>query len=103
MPQSKGPSLVSTDAVGRPLLPEDVSHAFAKACDRAGLPGRTLHQLRHTAATLLLGEGIPLAVISEWLHHSGIAVTAAHHAAVVPELHRKAADAMDRALSDGAS
>lgn len=94
---------VFTDAVGRPLLPEYVSHAFGKARTRAGLPAATLHKLRHTAATLLLAEGVPLAVISEWLGHSGIAVTAAHYAAVVPELRNQARDAMDRALSGGAS
>lgn len=90
--------LVFTDTAGRPILPEYVSHAFAQARTAAGLPDTTLHHLRHTAATLLLAEGVPLAVISEWLGHSGIAVTAAHYAAVVPELHRQARDAMDRAL-----
>lgn len=95
--------LVFTDAVGGPILPEYVSHAFARARVVAGLPTATLHQLRHTAATMLLAEGVPLAVISEWLGHSGIAVTMAHYAAVVPALRRDAADAMDRALSGGAS
>lgn len=93
---------VFTDAVGRPLLPEYVSHSFAAARGKAGLPTATLHQLRHTAATMLLAEGVPLAVISEWLGHSGIAVTMAHYAAVVPQLRRDAADAMDRALSKAA-
>ena len=41
----------------------------------------------------------PLAVISEWLGHSGIAITKSAYAAVVPELLTDAADAMDRALS----
>jgi integrase len=95
--------LVFTDAVGRPLLPEYVSHAFARARLTAGLPTATLHQLRHTAATMLLAEGVPLAVISDWLGHSSIGVTAKHYAAVVPALHRQAADALDRALSGGAS
>ncbi|HEY4189340.1 MAG TPA: tyrosine-type recombinase/integrase [Candidatus Limnocylindrales bacterium] len=94
--------LVFTDAVGRPVLPEHVSHAFDGARTRAGLPTATLHQLRHTAATMLLAEGIPLAVISEWLGHSGIGVTIAHYAAVVPALHRQAADALDRALGSRA-
>jgi integrase len=95
--------LVFTDPIGRPLLPEYVSHAFAEARQRAGVPTATLHQLRHTAATMLLAEGVPMAVISEWLGHSSIGVTAKHYAAVVPALHRAAADAMDRALSRGAS
>lgn len=35
-----------------------------------------------------------------WLGHAGIAITAAHYAAVVP-LRREAAAAMDRALGNG--
>lgn len=92
--------LVFADEVGRPILPERLSHAFDAARLRAGLPGATLHQLRHTAATLLLAEGVPLVVISEWLGHSAIGVTAASYAAVVPQLHRDAAAAMDRAMAN---
>ncbi|HJP89281.1 MAG TPA: tyrosine-type recombinase/integrase [Candidatus Limnocylindrales bacterium] len=94
---------IFTDAAGRGLLPEYVSHVFGKARTRAGLPTATLHQLRHTAATLLLKEGVPIAVISSWLGHSGISVTMEHYAAIHPELQRNAADALDRALSGGAS
>lgn len=90
--------LVFTDSVGRPLLPEFVSHAFAKSRTAAGVPPVRFHDLRHSAATMMLAEGVPLAVISEWLGHAGIAITASHYAAVVPALRRDAADAMDRAL-----
>ncbi|HVA86575.1 MAG TPA: hypothetical protein VNF73_09700, partial [Candidatus Saccharimonadales bacterium] len=38
-------------------------------------------------------------VISEWLGHAGIAITASHYAAVVPTLRHEAAAAMDRALA----
>ena len=95
--------LVFTDAVGRPLLPEYVSHRFARDLARVGVPRVRFHDLRHSAATTLLAAGVPLAVISEWLGHSGIAITASAYAAVVPELLTDARDAMDRALADGAS
>jgi integrase len=94
--------LVFTDASGRPLLPETISHRFPKDIARAGVPRIRFHDLRHSAATTLLAAGVPLAVISEWLGHSGIAITAQAYAAVVPELLTDAADAMDRALG-GAS
>jgi integrase len=93
--------LVFTDIVGRPLRPEGVSATFQKARAAAGLPHVPFHALRHSAATLMLAEGVPLAVISEWLGHSGIAITASSYAAIVPELRREAADAMDRALGGG--
>ena len=94
--------LVFTDAIGRPLDPSRVSREFSKARDRLGIPRVRFHDLRHSAATTLLAAGVPLAVISEWLGHSGIAITASAYAAVVPELLTDAADAMDRALG-GAS
>jgi integrase len=90
--------LVFSDAIGRPLHPEAVSRAFGRARDRAGVPRIRFHDLRHSAATALLAEGVPLAVISEWLGHASIAITASSYAAIVPELRRDAADAMDRAL-----
>jgi integrase len=91
-------SLVFTDSVGRPLKPDCVSYRFQRARTAVGLPHLRFHDLRHSAATLMLAEGVALAVISEWLGHSGIAITASHYAAVVPALRRDAADAMDRAL-----
>jgi integrase len=94
--------LVFTDAIGRPLRPGAVAHVFRRARNGLGLPPIRFHDLRHTAATLMLAEGVPLAVISEWLGHAGIAITAAHYAAVVPQLRLEDAAAMDRALG-GAS
>lgn len=90
--------LVFADSIGRPLRPWTVSGAFQNARAAAGLPKVRFHDLRHSAATLMLAEGVPLAVVSEWLGHAGIAITAAHYAAVVPALRQEAADAMDRAL-----
>jgi integrase len=90
--------LVFTDRIGRHVEPGSVSHGFQDAREALGLPAARFHDLRHSAATLMLAEGVPLAVISEWLGHSGIAITASHYAAIVPTLRRDAADAMDRAL-----
>jgi integrase len=89
--------LVFTDAVGRPLRPPDVSDEWRRTRRRLGLTVR-LHDLRHTAATLMLGAGVPLKVVSDTLGHSTIAITADIYAHVTPELRREAADAMDRAL-----
>ena len=80
------------------MRPEVVSREFGKARDAAGLPRIRFHDMRHSAATTLLGAGVPLAVISEWLGHSGIAITAASYAAITPPLLADAAAAMDRAL-----
>ena len=89
--------LVFTDAVGRPLRPPDASDEWRRTRRGLGLNVR-LHDLRHTAATLMLGAGVPLKVVSDALGHSTIAITADIYAHVTPELRREAADAMDRAL-----
>ncbi len=91
--------LVFTDAVGRPLRPDYISHRFRAVITEKGLSATPFHDLRHSAATMMLAEGVPLAVISEWLGHAGIAITASHYAAVVPALRHEAAAAMDRALA----
>ena len=94
--------LVFTDTIGRPLSGRLVTPELHVALKRAGLPLIRCHDLRHTAATLQLAAGVPLAVISRTLGHSSLAITANIYAAVTPDLRREAADAMDRALG-GAS
>ncbi len=67
----------------------------------AGLGRRTFHGLRHTAATLLLTMGVPLAVIQEVLGHASLTTTRDLYADVLPELEREAADKMDAFLTGG--
>ncbi len=90
--------LLFTDAVGRPLTPGQVSKAWRATADRLGL-AVPFRALRHTAATTWLRAGVPLIVVSQALGHTSIAITAAHYAALAPELRSATADAMDRMLS----
>jgi len=55
-----------------------------------------LHDARHTAATLLLQQGVALRVAMQLLGHSQIAMMM-HYTHVVPELARVAADRMGQA------
>jgi hypothetical protein len=65
---------------------------------RAGLLQICFHDLRHTAATLLLARGVNVKVVSELLGHSSVAVTLTLYGHVLPHMQRDAAVAMDRAL-----
>jgi integrase len=94
--------LCFTDAVGRPVSPTVVSHAFRDAADAIGLPVR-LHDLRHTYASALLRAGVPLKVVSEVLGHSSIATTADVYGHLEDAGRRQAADAIGFALTGGAS
>jgi integrase len=91
-------NLIFTDALGRPARPDNVSGYFRAAVDRLGLPHVRFHDLRHSAATLMLSQGVPLKVVSETLGHSSIAITADVYQHVTPDLRREAAEAVDRAL-----
>lgn len=68
--------LVFTDALGAPLIPNNVSKTFGRMAERAGLPKVVFHSLRHLAATIMLQNGLPLPVVSRILGHSTITVTA---------------------------
>ncbi|HEV8534838.1 MAG TPA: tyrosine-type recombinase/integrase [Candidatus Limnocylindria bacterium] len=97
--------LVFATRRGRPLSATHVMRAsFRPLCERAGIrPGTRLckglrfHDLRHSAATLLLAEGVPQRVIMEVLGHSRI-TTSERYLHVATELAIEAAAAMDRAL-----
>jgi integrase len=95
---------VFTTPVGTPVDPRNDFREFRKLLARAGLPPVRLHDLRHTAASLLLAQHVPARVVMEILGHSQIALTMNTYSHVAPEVSREAADRMARALwqdSDG--
>lgn len=53
----------------------DVSHAFKRTCERAGLQDVTFHTLRHTFASRLAQAGVPLNTIRELLGHGSMQMT----------------------------
>jgi integrase len=52
--------LVFADELGGPIHPQRLTEWFRKHREAAGIPTGTLHVLRHTAATLMLTDGIPV-------------------------------------------
>jgi integrase len=67
---------------------------------KAGLPSTTrIHDIRHSAATLLLGKGVPVKVVSEMLGHADCSITLSVYAHGLPDMQGGVADAMDDALS----
>jgi len=71
-----GTDFVFTTPIGTPLDPSNFSKALDRATKRAGLGVWTPHELRHTAASLMIASGVPLKEVSEALGHSSIAITA---------------------------
>ena len=64
----------------------------------AGVRDARPHAARHTAATLLLQQGVPARVAMQILGHSQISLTLGTYSHVVPELAQEAAERMDRVL-----
>lgn len=90
--------LVFPDEAGRPLSNYRLYRQFLSLVKRADVPLIRFHDLRHTAATLLLLQGINVKVVSEMLGHSSIAITLDLYGHVLPDMQQQAADAMERIL-----
>jgi len=92
--------LVFTNAVGQPIEPVILNRDYKALLKNAELPSvLRFHDLRHTAATLLLAQGVHPRAIMELLGHSSITVTMNVYGHVLPAMMREAADKMDAIVS----
>ena len=64
------------DAMGNLIQPDSVTTGFPQLLKENGLRRIRFHDLRHSCASLLLKEGVPMKQIQEWLGHSDISTTA---------------------------
>jgi integrase len=77
---------------GSMLRPDNVTAAFIRSVERAGVPRIRLHDLRHTHASLALAAGVEMKVVSDRLGHSTMSITADLYTHVIPKVARDAAD-----------
>ena len=67
---------VCVNKVGNLMRPNFVSESFPKLLEKNGLRKIRFHDLRHSCASLLLSNGIPMKQIQEWLGRSNYNTTA---------------------------
>ena len=67
---------VFVDELGERMRANYLTSAFPKFLEDHGLRRMRFHDLRHSCASLLLANGVPLKHIQEWLGHSDFTTTA---------------------------
>jgi hypothetical protein len=73
-----------------------VYRRFKLAASLAGIPdGFTPHSLRHAFASALLGKGVPLGDVSQWLGHKDVNTTYATYRHMMPDAPTRAVAALD--------
>jgi integrase len=73
-------NLVFVTETGAPIHGTELVQHFKRVLKKAGLPKVRFHDLRHTAATLMLADNVPLVTVSKILGHSSPAITATFYA-----------------------
>ncbi len=97
-PEYEDHDLVFCTHSGRPLPYTTLAHSFKRLLVRAGLPDVRFHDLRHTAATFLLLQGVHPKVVQERLGHSQISITLDTYSHLLPSMDRAAADGLNALL-----
>ena len=89
---------VFTSSIGTPIDPRNLYRDFQKVCESAGLSHWHPHELRHSAASLMLASGVKLQVVSQVLGHSSIRMTADVYGHILDPDREFAAQAMAAVL-----
>jgi integrase len=91
---------VFPNTLGDQLGHATVEHAFKVLLRKEGLPAIRFHDLRHTAASLMLLSGVPVAEVSRMLGHSSPHITYKIYAHSIPGAQKQAVAAMEAILGD---
>ena len=78
-----------------------VRFCFNRLLEQAGLPHIRFHDLRHSAATFLLGMGVPMKIVQDILRHSNISMTADTYSHVSAAMQVEAMEKWDVFFEEG--
>ncbi len=92
--------LVFRETDGAPLRAGNVAKRLQYQLTKLGMDRIRFHDLRHSAATFLAVQKVPVAITMAVLGHSSATTTLDIYTRGAPELAREAADAMDRAIDE---
>lgn len=89
---------VCVDEMGKLFRPNFVSDHFGWLLKKYGLKKITFKELRHSCASMLVAEGIPMKSIQEWLGHSNFSTTADIYSHIDYHAKQQSAAAIGNAL-----
>jgi len=93
-------SLVFTDEVGRPMPGHRLNSALDRIATRSGVGHVNPHRFRHSAASLMIAEGMDLAAVGSVLGHASPAVTMSVYAHAIERTKAAATDSIAAAVGD---
>jgi integrase len=89
---------IFTTKLGAPLDPRNLLREFKGICEAAGLGNWHIHELRHSAASLMLAQGVKIQVVSDILGHASIRMTADVYGHILAPDRHAAAETMNNLL-----
>jgi integrase len=92
-------ALIFPSTIGTPFVQSNVRKDFNAVQDAANVPRIRFHDLRHTAASLMLNHGSPVIVVSRRLGHSDASVTLNIYAHTTVDMQNEAASLMDELIT----
>ena len=91
--------LIFPSSIGTPMDTHNMRKEFKEILANAGLPDIRFHDLRHTAATLMLQQNVHPKVVQERLGHSDISLTLNTYSHVLPGMQEEADEKLDELLT----
>lgn len=92
-------NLIFPSTIGTPMDLRNLLKDYKKIIRSSGLPNIRFHDLRHTAATIMLLRGVPIFTVSKVLGHSKPSVTLDIYGHLIPGALEVAAQVMEDALT----
>lgn len=91
---------ICVDAIGNLLRPQYVTSHFGTILDQHNLKKIRFHDLRHSCASLLLANEVPMKMIQDWLGHSDMGTTANIYSHIDSSSKKESANAIGNALGE---
>jgi len=88
-------NLILSSSVGTPFNTSNLRKDFLRTSESAGLEKMRFHNLRHTAASLMLNNGVPVIVVSKILDHAKVSTTLDLYSHLINEMQDEAIHIVD--------